>query len=165
MASAKEIFKILFADSKAALNDLAEQKVTPAFGRIVDTIIELSGTVGGFAGTYGRMSGAHALHNGLSLCSETHPILHGSKVAYGVLVQLAYTGDTSEIEKLLPFYKENHLPASLAEINLPFDLEKLQAVAKFAASPVESYRLIDSKVTDEKIISAIKALEALVSKK
>ena len=77
---------------------------------------------------------------------------------------MAYTGDTSEIEKLLPFYKENHLPASLAEINLPFDLEKLQAVAKFAASPVESYRLIDSKVTDEKIISAIKALEALVSK-
>ena len=163
-ASAKEIFKILFADSKAALNDLAEQKVTSAFGRIVDTIIELSGTVGGFAGTYGRMSGAHALHNGLSLCSETHPILHGSKVAYGVLVQLAYTGDTSEIEKLLPFYKENHLPASLAEINLPFELEKLQAVAKFAASPVESYRLIDSKVTDEKIISAIKDLEALVSK-
>ena len=44
-ASAKEIFKILFADSKAALNDLAEQKVTPAFGRIVDTIIELEGKV------------------------------------------------------------------------------------------------------------------------
>ena len=49
-----------------------------------------------------------ALANGLSLCSETHPILHGSKVAYGVLVQLAYTGDTSEIEKLLPFYQPNH---------------------------------------------------------
>ncbi len=164
--SAKEIFKILFADSKAALEDLSKQKVSPAFGRIVDTIIELSGTVGGFAGTYGRMSGAHALHNGLSLCPETHAILHGSKVAYGVLVQLAYTRDYLEIEKLLPFYRENHLPASLEEINLSNpNLKKLKEAAEFAASPVESYRLIDEKVSGEKIISAIKVLESLVSKK
>lgn len=164
--SAKEIFKILFADSKAALEGLSKQKVSPAFGRIVDTIIELSGTVGGFAGTYGRMSGAHALHNGLSLCPETHAILHGSKVAYGVLVQLAYTRDYLEIEKLLPFYRENHLPASLEEINLSNpNLKKLKEAAEFAASPVESYRLIDEKVSGEKIISAIKVLESLVSKK
>ena len=148
------------------MEDLSKQKVSPAFGRIVDTIIELSGTVGGFAGTYGRMSGAHALHNGLSLCPETHAILHGSKVAYGVLVQLAYTRDYLEIEKLLPFYRENHLPASLEEINLSNpNLKKLKEAAEFAASPVESYRLIDEKVSGEKIISAIKVLESLVSKK
>ena len=79
---------------------------------------------------------------------------------------MAYTRDYLEIEKLLPFYRENHLPASLEEINLSNpNLKKLKEAAEFAASPVESYRLIDEKVSGEKIISAIKVLESLVSKK
>lgn len=165
-ASAKEIIKILFADSKAALEDLDKGSVTSAFERIADTIIGLSGTVGGFAGSYGRVSGAHAFHNGLSVCPETHTVLHGSKVAYGVLVQLAYTKDWDEIEKLLPFYQENNLPAKLLEINLEdANTEKLLAVGEFAASPVESYRLIDKEVTGDKILQAVEKLEQFVSEK
>lgn len=165
-ASAKEIFKILFEDSQAALQALENQTVSPAFGRIADTIIELSGTVGGFAGSYGRMAGAHALHNGLSLCSETHSILHGSKVAYGVLVQLAYTNDSAEIEKLLPFYEATALPSNLAAINLAAARqEQLSKVAAFAAQANESYRLIDPEVTGAKIVQAIQKLETLVAEK
>ncbi|AYF99996.1 iron-containing alcohol dehydrogenase family protein [Lactococcus allomyrinae] len=164
-ASAKTIFKILFEDSAEALQALENQEVTSAFGRIADTIIELSGTVGGFAGSYGRMSGAHALHNGLSLLPETHTILHGSKVAYGVLVQLAYTGDLAEVEKLLPFYAASDLPTRLAELNITdFDRQKLLSVAEFAASSKESYVLIDSEVTDEKVLDAIEKLEQFVAK-
>lgn len=164
-ASAKTVFKILFEDSAEALQALENQEATPAFGRIADTIIELSGTVGGFAGSYGRMSGAHALHNGLSLLPETHTILHGSKVAYGVLVQLAYTGDLAEVEKLLPFYASSDLPIRLTELNITgFDRQKLLSVAEFAASSKESYVLIDSEVTGEKVLDAIEKLEQFVAK-
>lgn len=163
-AAAKVIFKILFEDSAQALSDLKNHDASAAFGCIADTVIELSGTVGGFAGAYGRMSGAHALHNGLSLLTETHEILHGSKVAYGVLVQLAYTNDFEEIKKLLPFYKSSELPTQLQALHLKkFDAIQLQPVADFAASKEESYRLIDPDVTGSKILSAIEALENFVA--
>lgn len=163
-ASAQEIFNILFADSASALEALKNQKVTPAFGRIADTVIELSGTVGGFAGPYGRMAGAHALHNGFSLLTETHPILHGAKVAYGVLVQLAYTDDFDEVKRLLPFYRKSQLPTRLNELNLPcFNPEQLRATAIFASSPEESYVLIDQAVNADKILTAIERLENFVA--
>ncbi|MFC4652211.1 iron-containing alcohol dehydrogenase family protein [Lactococcus nasutitermitis] len=163
-ASAQEILKILLADSAPALLDLEAQKVTTAFERIADAIIELSGTVGGFAGAYGRMAGAHALHNGLSLLSETHAILHGAKVAYGVLVQLSYTNDWEEIAKILPFYQASSLPTTLAELNIAtFDREKLREVADFAAGKNESYNLIDPDVTAEKVLTAIEKLEKFVA--
>ena len=53
------------------------------------------------------MAGAHAIHNGLSYVDETHEILHGSKVAYGILVQLAYTGDDDEIRALFAKFSNN----------------------------------------------------------
>lgn len=163
-ASAKEIFKILFTDSAEALKALERQQVTAAFGRIADTIIELAGTVGGFAGPYGRMSGAHALHNGLSLLPETHAVLHGSKVAYGVLVQLSYTDDLAEVAKLLPFYRASELPTRLRELNLAsVDQQKLAKAAAFAASSQETYQLIDEQVDGAKVLAAIERLEKFVA--
>lgn len=160
--AAKEIYKILFDDAPNALEALSQKKVTPAFERIADTIIELSGTVGGFAGAYGHMAGAHALHNGLSLLTETHCILHSAKVAYGVLVQLAYTKDYDEITHLLPFYKACDLPIHLSELGLSHvSHHLLKPVADFAASSSETYNLIDPHVTGEKILVALDSLESL----
>lgn len=166
IAVAKEVLDILLADGQKALDALDAQEVTSAFGRIADTIIALSGGVGGFAGKYGRIAGAHAIHNGLSLLPETHEVLHGYKVAYGVLVQLSYTGDFAEIEKLLPLFKGLKLPTTLADINVKaLSREKLVRVADFAASEKESFSYIDPKITTESVCLAIEKLEAFVSNK
>jgi uncharacterized oxidoreductase len=165
IAVAKEVLAILKADGQLALAALEQQKVTPEFGRIADTIIALAGGVGGFAGKYGRIAGAHAIHNGLSLLPETHEVLHGAKVAYGVLVQLAYTGDFDEIDQLLPWYHELTLPTNLAGINVAtFDQKKLLAVAEFAGSDIESFKQIDPSVTADGILKAVEKIEEITKK-
>jgi len=162
IAVAKEVLAILKADGQSALAALKEQKVTPEFGRIADTIIALAGGVGGFAGKYGRIAGAHAIHNGLSLLPETHAVLHGAKVAYGVLVQLAYTGDFDEIDQLLTWYHELGLPTNLAGVNVAtFDRDKLLVVAEFAGSKIESFVQIDPNVTPDGILAGIEKIEKL----
>ena len=70
------------------------------------------------------MAGAHAVHNGMSLVKETHSVLHGTKVSYGILVQLLAEGKREEVEKLVPFYKANDLAYNLACVNVTEDVEE-----------------------------------------
>lgn len=164
IACGKEILAILLQDSQQALDDLKNQRLSPAFGRIVDTIIALSGVTGGFAAEYGRTAGAHAIHNGLSYIPATHEILHGAKVAYGILVQLAYSGDSEEIKQRLAFYKSVGLPCTLNELNIAAtDKDALQKMAEFAASDKESFRMIDEGVTAQAILAAIAKVEAITA--
>jgi len=164
IATAKEILEILKNDSTEALANLEQQVVTPAFGRIADTIIALAGAVGGFAHKYGRVAGAHSIHNGLSLLPETNSVLHGYKVAYGILVQLSYTGELDEVAELLPLYKKIGLPFTLTALNLPaFNEEVLLPVAEFAAKKEESFVMIDAKVTAKKLLSSIERLETFTA--
>ncbi|MFD1671714.1 iron-containing alcohol dehydrogenase family protein [Agrilactobacillus yilanensis] len=162
IASAKQILDILLEDSDPALAAINTQKVVPAFGRIADTVIALAGTVGGFAAEYGRMAGAHATHNGLSFIPATHSVLHGNKVAYGILVQLAFTKDFDEIKRLKPFYKKVGLPTNLAQLNVTDDnQDALQKVAEIAASDHESFRLIDANITASNVLTAMEKVEEL----
>ena len=160
IASAKEILSILLKDSQQALADLDAQNVSAAFGRVADTIIALSGTVGGFAAKFGRSAGAHAVHNGLSYIPATHEVLHGAKVAYGILVQLAYTNDFEEIHTLLPFYQMIGLPTRLSDLNVGEDESTLlKQAATFAAGKQESFQMIDEAISAQQVLDAIYAVE------
>ncbi|MCL1949684.1 MAG: iron-containing alcohol dehydrogenase family protein [Turicibacter sp.] len=163
IVAAREILSILEEDSESAIASLKDGVITGEFSRVVDTIIAIAGTVGGFGERYGRVSGAHALHNALSLIESTHEVLHGAKVAYGILVQLAYTGDWEEIKKLRPLYKRLDLPRNLADIKVTGEgMKKLPKVAEFAASKEETYILLDAGIQAEKVLDAIHNLEKVV---
>jgi len=162
IATAKEILDILLNNSDKALKSLEEKQATAEFGLVADTIIELAGCVGGFAAKYGRVSGAHAIHDALSLISETHEVLHGAKVTYGILVQLAYTGEFDEIKALLPQLKALQLPIKLADIKVEKNDPRLKEVATFAASEQAPFNLIDPQITAEKILKAMKELEEFI---
>lgn len=163
-SAAGTIRKILQTSAVQAVADLQAGQVTADLAAIADTIIGIAGTVGGFAGADGRMAGAHAVHNGLSYIDETHAILHGSKVAYGILVQLAYTGDDEEIQALLPFYQRVGLPVNLAGLNVISDIARKKAqVAEFAASDKESFKLIDPEITAAKVVAAMDRVEQLTT--
>lgn len=79
---------LLLQESLKAVESLEREEASASFTAVAETIITLAGTVGGYAGRFGRMAGAHAVHNGLSFIPETHHVLHGQKVAYGILIQL-----------------------------------------------------------------------------
>ena len=162
IASAKAIQEILLTDAIPAIEDLEQHRVTPAFSRVADTIIGLAGETGGFAAKFGRSAGAHAIHDGLSYLPETHDQLHGMKVAYGILVQLAHTDDIREIHKLRPFYQATGLPLKLADLKV-FDhsQEFLAPVTNHAASSEETFNMVNPKITSDQVYQAIRKIEGL----
>lgn len=156
---------ILLKDSIKAVQSSEAGKVTASFTKTVEAVITLAGTVGGFGGRYGRMSGSHAIHNGLSFIEETHTILHGQKVAYGILVQLALENRIDEIDALLPYYQQLGFPTNLADLHI-IDNQAiaLQKVAEHAVNPKESLQLMGSYRADE-VIAAMNVLESITTSK
>jgi uncharacterized oxidoreductase len=164
LADSHVIQEVLEKYSADALKSLREHKVTEAFEQVADTVIGLAGTVGGFGTHYCRMAGAHSFHNGLSLIPETHSIQHGAKVAYGILVQLASTGDTDEIKKLLPLYKSIGLPTTLKELHIVDKVdEKLKKVCEFAVLPTEQFILVKPGITALEVRKAVDLVESITN--
>ncbi|MEG8964623.1 oxidoreductase, partial [Acinetobacter baumannii] len=78
---------VLLASSETALADQRRGDLTQAFRDVVEAIIAGGGMVGGLGERYTRVAAAHAVHNGLTVLPQTDKFLHGTKVAYGILVQ------------------------------------------------------------------------------
>ncbi|MBU0279197.1 MULTISPECIES: iron-containing alcohol dehydrogenase family protein [unclassified Gemella] len=163
LEAAKITRDVLLKDGEIALESLAKKEVTEEFKHCVDTVFAVSGAVGCFAVHYGRMAGAHAVHNGMSFVAETHPVLHGVKVSYGILVQLVAEGNEDEVRRLIPFYKENNLAYNLASSNIVENVEeKIDKIADFAASEKETFRLAIDDCSPEKVVQAMRRLEEIV---
>lgn len=162
IASAKAIQELLIQDAIPAIEDLKQRRSSAAFTRVTDTIVGLAGETGGFAASFGRSAGAHAIHDGLSFLNSTHHQLHGKKVAYGILVQLAHTKNLAEIQKLKSFYLATGLPLKLKDLNvLDTSKEALAPVINHAASSNETFNLVDSAITPDQIYQAIQLVESL----
>lgn len=109
---------------------------------IVDATVLLPGVIGGLGGANCRTVAAHAVHNGLTHLSATHNILHGEKVAYGILVQLRLEEivennqlAASARQQLLQFYAEIGLPTSLEDLGLEdMTLAQLRQVSELACA-------------------------------
>lgn len=161
LATAKVSLDILLQDTETAVADFDQNKLSPAFQRIVDTTFAIAANVGCQTSDY--VSGAHALHNGLTLLHETHCIAHGLKVSYGILVQLCLTGDRDEVRKLLPFYQKNGYIYSWKQLGVTEDrAAAMQKVAEFATSSKESYINIDQNIQTQDVVKAMLTLESLV---
>ena len=130
----------MFEHAEAAITDAQEKKLTPAFIKVAETIIMLGGMVGGFGDKYGRVAGAHAIHNAMTLAPESHQALHGDKVAYGVLVQLLLENKRSEADELMIFYKKIGLPVSLRNLGIPS--EWIPKIAEQATSESETIHVL-----------------------
>lgn len=160
LRTAKLTQELLLSDTEEALASMERKEVTGAFQRVADAVVAVAGTVGGFAGEYGRMAGAHAVHNGMSLVKETHDSEHGVKVAYGVLIQLAAQGKFEELKQLQSYLKENGFPTKLKDFGVVDGLEeKMRAIAKFAASDKETFKLAVPSVNDDLVYNAMVMVE------
>ncbi|KGP90639.1 alcohol dehydrogenase [Pontibacillus chungwhensis BH030062] len=162
---ASYIKEILLNESRAAIESMETSTMSPSFKNVVEAIIPLSGTVGGYGGKYGRTAGAHAIHNGLSFIDETHTVLHGHKVAYGILVQLVLEGKSEEVKNLLPFYHDLGFPSNLEGLNIVDSKDQaMKTVASHAVKPDETLQLISS-FTESDVVEAMKYLESALVKR
>lgn len=160
LQTAKLCKDVLLQDGANALQDARDGKLSPAVLRVIEANIAAGGMVGGFGDQYGRIAGAHSVHNGLTRLSETHHLLHGEKVAYGILVQLALENNWEEIEQLIPHYRRLRLPSSLSDLGLsPENRTAIESIAEGALLPGESIHFMPSRFSRGDVIRALDTLE------
>ncbi len=157
--AAKKSRDVLLSDSYEALAAMENGTINQAFLNVLEANILLAGMVGGFGDSYGRTSGAHAIHDALTILPDSHQQLHGNKVAYSILVQLVIENKWSEIERLLPFYQQLALPISLNAMKLSLSEKDYQQVGRRATLPGETIHLMKETITPEVVITAMKQLE------
>jgi glycerol dehydrogenase-like iron-containing ADH family enzyme len=135
----------------------------PDWQEVVDATVLLAGLVGGIGGAQCRTVAAHAVHNGLTQLPDSHGILHGEKVAYGILVQLRLEemGGNAALaraarQQLLPFYRAAGLPQTLTDLGLAdISLSQLQAAAAFACREGSDIHHLPFTVTPEAVMAAM----------
>jgi len=159
--AARQCKDILLQHSEGAIKAAETGILNDDFIKVAETIIVLGGMVGGFGDHYGRIAGAHAIHNGLTILEETHHALHGEKVAYGILVQLVLEEKWEEIKPLIPFYKKLGLPISLTHLGIKEITETIiNAIATKSVVPEESIHVMPiGPITSSRVSEAIANLE------
>ncbi len=159
LALAELCYRTLLNDASDAKRAAEESAVTPALERIVEANTLLSGI--GFES--GGLAAAHSIHNGLTVVEDTHPYLHGEKVAFGTLVQLVLEGKPRElVHDVLEFSSEVGLPITLEEVGLhkPYP-EQLEEIARRAVAEGETIHNEPFAVTADMVVDAIRAADAI----
>lgn len=159
LALAQLCYRTLIADGLEAKQAVEAHAVTPAMERIVEANTLLSGL--GFESS--GLAAAHSIHNGLTVVEQTHPYLHGEKVAFGSLTQLVLEGKPrGQIEELLTFSREVGLPVTLAQVGLTdCPDEVVEKVAQRSVSRQETIHNEPFDVDAPMVADAIRAADAI----
>ncbi|WP_227456783.1 oxidoreductase, partial [Salmonella enterica] len=158
--SACAIRDLLLDSSEQALADKQQRRLTQAFCDVVDAIIAGGGMVGGLGERYTRVAAAHAVHNGLTVLPQTEKFLHGTKVAYGILVQSALLGQDDVLAQLITAYRRFHLPARLSELDVDIhNTAEIDRVIAHTLRPVESIHYLPVTLTPDTLRAAFEKVE------
>ena len=155
---------VLLESSETALADQQRGELTQAFRDVVDAIIAGGGMVGGLGERYTRVAAAHAVHNGLTVLPQTEKYLHGTKVAYGILVQSALLGQDDVLAQLVQAYQRFNLPTTLAALEVDINnREQLDKVIAHTLRPVESIHFLPVELNGETLRAAFEKVERFAS--
>jgi glycerol dehydrogenase len=159
LAIARLCYDTLLSHGRAAKLANERTVVTPAFERIVEANILLSGIGFESAG----LAAAHAIHNGLTALPETHSFYHGEKVAFGLLAGLQLTDAAAdEVVTVYSFCEEIGLPTTLAHIGLGnANRRQLMEAAEKACAPGQSIHHEAGVITPERVLDAMLAADAV----
>lgn len=158
MSLAKLCYDTLLNDGYNAKIAVENKICIKAVERIVEANTLLSGL--GFESV--GLAACHAIHNGLTVLSETHNMYHGEKVAFGVIVQLILENDTEALDEVLEFCFSVGLPMTLEDLGAKdASSEKIMEVAKLACSENDTMGNMPFEVTPEDVYAAIIAADAM----
>lgn len=147
-----------FDNAQQAVADMRAGKLTHTWRTAAETVIVTSGLVGGWGEACARPLGAHKVHDALTYFPETKKLLHGERVGYGILVQLAAEGQESEITRLLPLYRALNLPYNFKTLGFS---SLVDDVINRIAHETTADWTIPLPVTEAKIREAILRVETL----
>lgn len=156
---ARVLRDILFQKSAAALENPGGED----WCEVVDASVLMAGVIGGMGGAQCRTVAAHAVHNGLTQIPASHGMLHGEKVAYGILVQLRLeemeSGNALAVaarQQLLRFYTQIGLPMTLSDLGLAeMSVMELKRAAEFACQPKSDIHHLPFEVSPQQVMAAM----------
>jgi len=152
---------VLLTESEAALQALAHGQLSQPFLNVLEAIIAGGGLVGGLGDRYTRIAAAHAVHNGLTALPQTDAFLHGTKVAYGILVQSVLLEQWETVTQLIALYRRLDLPVSLAALAVDIhDDEQVRRLIARTLQQGESIHLLPIALSEATLRSALKYVEA-----
>ena len=130
IAIAKECHAVVMAQAIKAKQAVEAGVITQA----VEDIIEANTLLSGLGFENCGVSAAHGIHDALTILPDVHGLLHGEKVAFGILCLLVLENrPESEIDDTIRFYRTIGLPTTLAELNIRDDVGvKVRKVAEAA---------------------------------
>ena len=160
LALARTCFETLMAYGAEAKAAVEQKTVTEALENVIEANTFLSGI--GFES--GGLAAAHAIHNGFTVVEDCHKMLHGEKVAFGVLVQLVLEKADKELAEVLVFCKRIGLPVSLKELGITAAVgEKVMAAAEASCAEGETIYNMPSAVTPQDVYVAIMVADKIGS--
>lgn len=144
-----------------ALADCRARRATHALEQAVLAIVVSTGLVSLLVLDEYNCAIAHSVYYGLVLLPGfEEKYLHGSVVAYGVLVQLAVDQDWERARRLKAFLWELDIPTTLGEMEVPLERDALEAVLRETVTGPDMEH-IPYPVTEDMIFQAMEAVEAL----
>lgn len=157
-AIAQKCEETLFNYAHLAVAAVEKHVVTTALEKIIEANTLMSGL--GFES--GGLSGAHAIHDGLTTLEETHDLTHGEKVAYGTLTQLMLEGaDEERYNKYLELILSLGLPTTLDDLHLAdASDEELLSAATAACSPNDTISRLPFEVEPDDVAQAFRAVDS-----
>lgn len=144
-----------------ALADCRAGRATHALEQAVLAIVVSTGLVSLLVLDQYNCAVAHSVDYGLILLPGfEEAFLHGSVVAYGVLVQLAVDQDWERAREVKAFLQRLEIPTTLGEMGVPLDRAYLSGVLRETVSGPDMEH-IPYPVTEEMIYRAMEAVERL----
>jgi len=134
--------------------------VTPAVEKVVEANILLSGV----GWESGGLATAHAIANSLPAIHETHGLMHGEKVAFGLMTQLCLEQDmaTDEIYRVVDFLIAVGLPTTFESMNMQdVSRDRLLAFAESVSGAGSFVHNHPFAVSAEDIVDAMYAADSL----
>lgn len=158
--AARQCLEIPLKHAEKAIQDMRDGRLSDDWIQVMETNIMASGLVAGFGDEYGRATAAHAVHDALTIRQETHHLLHGIKVSYGVMVELVIEKKYEEMKRLLPFYRALNLPVTLRDLSLGgLTNDEIREIAVAVLKPTSLIHMHPMKITVDTVYHAIIELE------
>lgn len=158
IAIARTCHEVLMRDGLAAKLAAERGLLTPA----VENIIEANTLLSGLGFENCGVSGAHGIHDGLTVLPETRRFFHGEKVAFGTLCLLMLEGrPLAEIREVVDFCRSVGLPTTLADLGLDHATpDDILRVAEAALKPGAILCRVATPLSQAIVRDAILALDA-----
>lgn len=165
LSGAKIAFDLLKAQGQKVVEDGKRNIITKATCDTIDAIIYLAGFVGSFTeggSFYGGF--AHPFYYGTTRLANTRHMLHGEKVALGLLVQFVLEKRTEEeILAAIQLFDSFQLALTSEDIGVDQgDIEQLEIIAESILRDFPGFTSLGYGKTVEEIIGAIIETDRIV---